>query len=1261
MLKKYLFVILISALLPFKMEAEWVSLDKNKPSNTEPEVSIISDDNTGTVIKINLAGFDVREFESEGRTYKSVDLLSEIFSSKPGYPELSYLAKVLAIPDLSGISVEVLETSEIQTFSNIYLPPARTSWIEGAPESPYSENPEIYQSNEIYPKDYVYAEPPSIFRDFRISRISVYPIRYIPAKRELQAVSSITIRVNYGRGEVINPKTTPKKRIAPSFAKLYRSFIFNYQNVLDNLYGGKEDGHEVMLCIMPDAFVSSFQIYADWKRQSGTDIHVTKFSDIGANASNPDIIKTHIADAYHNWEFPPTYVLIVGDNGVFPKKIVTYPDYSFPNEDFFVEIDGNDYLPEMMIGRFTNESDYGMQVMIHKFLLYEKNPYTTNTSWFKKGVCCSNNDYDSQVETKRFAYHRMMDDGNFTSVDTLMSDGNTSGGGCTVHLSDVINAINNGRSYLNYRGEGWSYGWYASCYNFYTADVSSLNNGQKFTFVTSIGCGVAMFDTPGGNCFGEEWIEEGTLTNPKGAAAFIGPTSNTHTACNNQIDKGIYIGMFQEGLDTPGEALVRGKMYLYNVYGNTDDVEYHFKIFCVLGDPSIHIWKEVPLAINVDHPTSIDVGVNSLEFTITNSSTGQPMPNEELCLAGDDIFVTGTSDSTGKVYLEILPQTMETLTVTVRGGDVIPYQGTIEVIQEVQLVQPVGDPVIAELNGNMDGLINPNENFSITYTLKNWGYQTASNVQATLLTSQPDFVQIITTNPINFGNIASESSFTGSPFQFFVKPECPVGQTITLHLHVASTAYSWDYYESYEVMGCRLQYKNFVVQDDGSSNMNYRLDPGESAKLVISIKNGGEDVATDVMGILTSSNPYITIEDSIGSFGTLNINSIATNGDNYFEISVDPSCPVQYLAEFSVKLYTQNGNYPYQIIKSFNVPVTLPIPADYSGPDTYGYYAYASNDAFFNKTPVYNWFEIEGLGNQLNIPPNTSEFTENVSLPFNFKYYGLNYSMLRISTDGWVAPGGGNETNPVNASLPANDNVNNMIAVFWDDLYDYIIPQNGIFYYNDNSNHRFIIEWDSIAHNDTILEPQIESFQAILLDPVYYPTPTGDGEILFQYKKLTNTTSNTIGIENSTQDIGLQYVYNNTYDPTAAGLINEFAIRFTTDPPSISLITTGEENHELSNGSIISGSVLEQNIPNPFNSSTRINYTLAYQSKVCLTIYNIEGELVRTLQNTLVAAGKYAVDWNGLNDQGTAVGSGIYFYRLQTDGFTKTMKMFKMK
>ena len=770
MFKKILIFVLVTTFIPFEMEAEWVTLVSNKSIPAAPSITIISDDLNSTVLKIELTGFDEKSFMSDNKSYKSIDLFSEIFSTDPGFPSLPYIATTLAIPDQCGLTVEVLETGMVQSFKDIYLPPSRVSWYEGKPETPYFENEAAYQSHEIFPAEYARLETPSVFRDFRVARLSVYPVRYLAATKELQVTTSITVRVNYGKGIVLNPKTTPKHAIAPSFAKLYRSFINNYQNALDKEYNGVENGRDVMLCIIPDEFTESFQVYADWKRQSGIDIHITKFSDIGANANNPDIIKNHISDAYYNWEFPPTYVLMVGDDGVFPKEIVEYPDYSFPNEDYFVEIDGDDYFPEMMVGRFTNQGDVRMQIMINKFLLYEKDPYITDTDWFKQGVCCSNNYYPSQVDTKRFAANVMIEDGGFTKVDTLMSDGDGWGSDCTVELNDIITAINDGRSYLNYRGEGWYYGWSASCYEFSTSDVSSINNGEKFPFVTSIGCGVAMFDCPGGNSFGEEWVEMGSLTNPRGAAAFIGPTSNTHTAYNNRIDRGIYVGMFQEGMDTPGEALLRGKLYMYHVFGNDYYTQYHYKVFCVLGDPSIHIWKDVPRAVNVSYPAVMPVGDNEIDFEVTFAATGQAVANAQVCVSDDQLFFTGFTDETGHVILNMTAETEQVLTVTVRGGNVVPYQGTLGVVQLEMLVEPLGEPVIVDIDGNIDGLLNPNENGFITYTLKNWGSQTINNVQANLTITNTDNVEIITTNPVNFGNLASGGSFTGNPFQFFILP-----------------------------------------------------------------------------------------------------------------------------------------------------------------------------------------------------------------------------------------------------------------------------------------------------------------------------------------------------------------------------------------------------------------------------------------------------------------------------------------------------------
>jgi hypothetical protein len=88
---------------------------------------------------------------------------------------------------------------------------------------------------------------------------------------------------------------------------------------------------------------------------------------------------------------------------------------------------------------------------------------------------------------------------------------------------------------------------------------------------------------------------------------------------------------------------------------------------------------------------------------------------------------------------------------------------------------------------------------------------------------------------------------------------------------------------------------------------------------------------------------------------------------------------------------------------------------------------------------------------------------------------------------------------------------------------------------------------------------------------------------------------------------------------------------------------------------------LSQNYLNPFNPTTSINYALPTNSYVKLVIYNVLGQRVKTLVDEEQTAGYKQVVWNGHNDNGEAVGSGIYFYRIQAGDFTKTAKMSLLK
>ena len=93
---------------------------------------------------------------------------------------------------------------------------------------------------------------------------------------------------------------------------------------------------------------------------------------------------------------------------------------------------------------------------------------------------------------------------------------------------------------------------------------------------------------------------------------------------------------------------------------------------------------------------------------------------------------------------------------------------------------------------------------------------------------------------------------------------------------------------------------------------------------------------------------------------------------------------------------------------------------------------------------------------------------------------------------------------------------------------------------------------------------------------------------------------------------------------------------------------------------------LGQNYPNPFNPVTRIEYWVpggagAARSAVNLVIYDVRGARVRTLVDGEKTSGRYAVDWDGRNDSGAPVSSGVYFYRMTADRFADTRKMLLIK
>jgi hypothetical protein len=145
--------------------------------------------------------------------------------------------------------------------------------------------------------------------------------------------------------------------------------------------------------------------------------------------------------------------------------------------------------------------------------------------------------------------------------------------------------------------------------------------------------------------------------------------------------------------------------------------------------------------------------------------------------------------------------------------------------------------------------------------------------------------------------------------------------------------------------------------------------------------------------------------------------------------------------------------------------------------------------------------------------------------------------------------------------------------------------------------------------------------------------------------------------------------------PTDLALTPDEKFMYVSDLGGVATFTTGRgitnavRNDDLA--TIPRTLALEQNYPNPFstlhtnstlgNSSTTIRYEIPTTSQVELGIYNLQGQLVRTLVHEIKTAGQYSATWNGLNAQGEQTPSGIYLYRIKAGDFAITKRLVKVR
>jgi hypothetical protein len=1145
---------------------------------------------------------DVHEIITSDADYVELQMRDCKNSGIVGEAQLPIYSKLVTLPNVGNFKI-----TNIRFDSEEISLPGKIAFTGMNDDVNMSDS--YYSQNTWYPEEVISISKPNIMRSHRFAQVTITAAQYNPALDKIRVLKNVEFDLDVDSSDRENPLT-----------KVVESSAFDNiaeQNIIGSERSSRSNvGQYLIIC--PDAVVANLEPLIQEKQKLGFRTRIAPLSETG---NDEDLIHDFIQDAYDTWEYPPEYVVLVGDvSGSIDVPSFFVEGYWTPwdvSDHPYTLLAGDDYFPDILIGRISVQNTTELNTVINKIVSYEMNPYT-QVNWTTKAIMVTYvQDWYWQFYSPRetvMAVREKLLDYEYTVVDTFIDPWNSGS-------SNLRNMINTGYSFVNYRGAGAPDYWAGNSGSMFSiTDIIQLNNGYMLPMVTSITCGGGDFaysSMP--SVFGETWLNAGTPNLPKGAIGFIGPSEHdTKTWFNNANDMGIYQGITQEGLFRCGEMLLRGKMELYNNYpfshawgSSLNSDQFYFYVYNLLGDPGLKVWTTEPQSIAFDYEPVVNTASNFINVTVT-----QPLFDAQdmiIAITSDDSLVTtGITDATGNVNIPV-NLSAGTYSITASKYGYIPQTETFQV--GVANIVAVEDYVIDDpISGS---------NIYLVLDVKNYGNQTADNIEVTLSTETPGIE--ITSGTANVTTLAAEE-VTQCLFELSVAPEWQNGIPAEVFADITSSLGDITSLVAFDIISPEVCLYEFTVMDPEDYLLQNELNT-----VNIDLLNCGNLDCGEFIAQLIPENDNISVVSNQSLYDPIAVNGTGTNV-NAFEVECAEVMSGE-LAAFRIEI-----TYESVVVQqfSFSIPIgemTVESPTF----SEYGYFAIESSDTGYFEPPVYDWIEIStnhgGSGTEItpfHITPDGK--IDTVDLPFDFNYYGETFNTISICSNGYVSLGDTNLIFARNRNIPSGVGASAMIAPFWDKL-----TGGHVFYQYIEDDDCFVVEWSDM-HNDYNYANEV--FELILYDPVASGNPDADGIIKFQYDDINNVDQAdqyaTVGIESPDQSEGLLISYCNTFPETVHQLADETAIIFSTNPaPQVS------NDDELPSMNPILG----QNYPNPFNPSTIISFNLTSENAkhAELAIYNLKGQKIREFS---IDKDQTSLTWDGKDSFDKPVSSGVYFYKL---------------
>ncbi|NQU05066.1 MAG: hypothetical protein HQ568_03160, partial [Calditrichaeota bacterium] len=350
--------------------SEWLSINGN--NGEDVSVSFV----TPTVELVNL--------EFDGQSFSQIDVTSDAVIGQIGGPVLPGWSRWIELP--TGMKpVLTMQVGNCETITDVKIAPFPISDFNNQDAtSIIKTNPVDYSSKELLPAQPATISDPISIGGTRFTVLTISPYQYNPNKEELHVYENLNVDISFENDPTA--EASPDRQMAPAMDELVRS--------LSDLPPRRDDGnlHQdnlggyVIVTPDDDDIIEAIEPLAEWKRRKGFVVTMLNIDDVNGRVG----LREYLINAGHNWDIPPTFVLLAGDgNGRY--DIPFYDDgqqgawvgWHISDNQFVIWDYENpegarpeEWIPNAFIGRLPAERIEHMEYMVAKILAYEIEPYT---------------------------------------------------------------------------------------------------------------------------------------------------------------------------------------------------------------------------------------------------------------------------------------------------------------------------------------------------------------------------------------------------------------------------------------------------------------------------------------------------------------------------------------------------------------------------------------------------------------------------------------------------------------------------------------------------------------------------------------------------------------------------------------------------------------------------------------------------------------------------------------------------------------------